>query len=76
MGLLGLGAVSLAGGEPHVSLCAAGMVMLAINPLALWDIGFQLSFASLGLILFSRPLGTRLHPSCRDVCRPMTRGGS
>lgn len=62
MGLLGLGAVYFGRrGTAYVSLCAAGMVMLAINPLALWDIGFQLSFAtSLGLILFSRPLGNAL----------------
>lgn len=35
--------------------------MTAINPLALWDIGFQLSFAtSLGLILFQPPLSRAL----------------
>lgn len=59
MGLLGLGAIFFGRqNTAYVSLCAAGLVMAAINPLVLWDIGFQLSFAtSLGLILFSRPLG-------------------
>jgi len=62
MGLLGLGAIFFGRqNTAYVSLCAAGLVMAAINPLVLWDIGFQLSFAtSLGLILFSRPLGNWL----------------
>lgn len=43
-----------------VSLCASGLAMTLINPLTLWDVGFQLSFlATLGLILFTRPLGAR-----------------
>jgi competence protein ComEC len=38
----------------HVSLLASAMVLTAINPLALWDAGFQLSFAAtLGIILFA-----------------------
>jgi len=38
----------------YVSLCASGLLLTAINPLSLWDVGFQLSFAAtLGLILFS-----------------------
>jgi len=59
MGLLGLGAIFFGRqNTAYVSLCGAGLVMAVINPLVLWDIGFQLSFAtSLGLILFSRPLG-------------------
>ncbi len=40
-----------------LSLFGAGLVMLLLNPLTLWDVGFQLSFtATLGLILHSRPL--------------------
>jgi competence protein ComEC len=40
-----------------VSLFVAGILMLLLNPLILWDVGFQLSFmATLGLILFSTPL--------------------
>ncbi|MCS7039839.1 MAG: ComEC/Rec2 family competence protein, partial [Anaerolineae bacterium] len=43
-----------------LSLFLAGLVMLAIHPLTLWDVGFQLSFtATLGLVLFSRPLRER-----------------
>ncbi len=62
MGLLGLGAVFFGRrGTAYVSLCAAGLIMLALNPLTMWDVGFQLSFfTSLGLILFSRPLGSAL----------------
>lgn len=62
MGLLGLGAIYFGRrGTAYVSLCAAGLLMTAINPLALWDIGFQLSFAtSLGLILFQPPLSRGL----------------
>jgi competence protein ComEC len=39
------------------SLSFAALLMTAINPLALWDVGFQLSFlATLGLILYVEPL--------------------
>jgi ComEC/Rec2-related protein len=45
----------------YVSLCAAGILMTLLNPLNLWNLGFQLSFlATLGLILFSRPIEARL----------------
>ena len=38
----------------YVSLCASALFMTVLNPLTLWDIGFQLSFmATLGLILFT-----------------------
>jgi competence protein ComEC len=40
-----------------VSLAAAGWAMTLTNPLALWDVGFQLSsLATAGLILFAPPL--------------------
>ncbi len=40
-----------------ISLFIAAIIMLLINPLTLWDVGFQLSFmATLGLILFSPPM--------------------
>ena len=43
-----------------ITLFVAGLIMLLLNPLTLWDVGFQLSFmATLGLILFSTPLQTR-----------------
>ncbi len=39
------------------SLAAAAMVMTVIDPLSLWDVGFQLSFAAtLGLVLYADPL--------------------
>ncbi len=42
-----------------VSLCASVMVMTAVNPLTLWDVGFQFSFAAtLGLNLFSQRFTT------------------
>lgn len=38
----------------YVSLCAAGLLMTALNPLALFEAGFQLSFAAaLSLVLFT-----------------------
>lgn len=40
-----------------VSLSTAAVVMTAINPYVLWDIGFQLSFgATVGLLLYAAPL--------------------
>ncbi|UCF60483.1 MAG: ComEC/Rec2 family competence protein [Anaerolineaceae bacterium] len=39
------------------SLAAAAIAMTALNPLILWDVGFQLSFAAtLGLVLYAEPL--------------------
>ncbi len=50
---IGLGRQSTA----IISLFVAAIIMLVINPLTLWDVGFQLSaMATLGLILFSQPL--------------------
>jgi competence protein ComEC len=41
----------------YVSLFASAFVLTLINPRALWDVGFQLSFAAtLGLILFAPAL--------------------
>ena len=80
MGLFALGAVFFGRrGAAYVSLCAAGLVMLALNPLTFWDIGFELSFlTSLGLILFSRPLSHGLLSALRlrlplDTAKRMTR---
>ena len=36
----------------YAGLAAAGLVLLVIRPSALWDVGFQLSFAATGAILF------------------------
>ena len=42
------------------SLAAAAIAMTIVNPLILWDVGFQLSFAAtLGLILYADPLNSR-----------------
>jgi len=41
----------------YVSLLASAAFLTLLNPLALWDLGFQLSFAAtLGLILFAPPI--------------------
>ncbi|MEJ2212137.1 MAG: ComEC/Rec2 family competence protein [Anaerolineae bacterium] len=41
----------------YVSLLATALLLTLVNPLALWDVGFQLSFAAtLSLILFAPPL--------------------
>ena len=43
-----------------VSLFASALLMTLLNPLTLWDIGFQLSFAAtLGLILFTPAIQAR-----------------
>jgi competence protein ComEC len=45
----------------YVSLFAAAVMLTLIRPLALWDVGFQLSFAAtLSLILFTPALEQRL----------------
>ncbi|GAB4275182.1 MAG: DNA internalization-related competence protein ComEC/Rec2 [Candidatus Promineifilaceae bacterium] len=42
---------------PYASLFLAALLMTAINPLTLWDVGFQLSFgATLGLMLYADPI--------------------
>jgi competence protein ComEC len=41
----------------YVSIAAAALLLTLINPLTLWDVGFQLSAAAtLGLILFTEPM--------------------
>ena len=40
----------------YASLCVAAFVMTLLHPLALWDVGFQMSFmATLGLMLYVSP---------------------
>lgn len=42
------------------SLALAALILSAINPLTLWDVGFQLSFAAvLGIALFTDPFQNR-----------------
>jgi competence protein ComEC len=38
--------------NPYCGLATAGLVILAMRPTALWDVGFQLSFAATAGILF------------------------
>jgi competence protein ComEC len=57
--------------EPFTALAAAALVILLIEPMAILDPGFQLSFAGMiGLIGWRRPvaglLPRRLHPHIRD----------
>ena len=62
MGILAL--VALQTGRQSFALNTLGFsaaVMALVNPLVLWDIGFQLSFtATLGLVLYSEPLRLRV----------------
>lgn len=47
--------------DPLNSLCFAGTLLLILNPLWVWDIGFELSFlATLGLIVTVEPLQKKL----------------
>ena len=55
----------------YVSLCASALFMTLLNPLTLWDIGFQLSFmATLGLILFTPTIEGQFE---RLLARSLTR---
>jgi competence protein ComEC len=58
MGILYLWARHLGRGSfAPVSLAAAAVVMTALNPYTLWDVGFQLSVAATaGLVLYTEPL--------------------
>ena len=62
MGILTL--VALQTGRQSLALNSLGFsaaLMTLVNPLVLWDIGFQLSFAAtLGLVLYSEPLRVRV----------------
>jgi competence protein ComEC len=58
-----MGALSVIGGLfgrrnlALTALAAAALLMALLNPLVLWDIGFQLSFAAtLGLVFYAQPM--------------------
>ena len=53
----------------YSGLAAAGLVLLAIRPTALWDVGFQLSFAATGAILFLFDPGFRVQQRIRDLAK-------
>ena len=63
------------GKSPLNTLAFAALVILLVQPFALYDIGFQLSFlAVLSLVLFYRPLANGLLPSFvkrNKVLRPL-----
>ncbi|MFA5867505.1 MAG: DNA internalization-related competence protein ComEC/Rec2 [Actinomycetota bacterium] len=60
MGLAALGAILASRrGNPFPALAAAAMTILVIDPAALFDIGFQLSFAAtITILVFTPPLET------------------
>lgn len=61
-------AVSNRGAVTFGSLAVAAVVVLAVSPLSLFDVGFQLSFAAVASILvFSKPIYSLM--SCKSVER-------
>lgn len=55
----------------YVSLLATALVLTVVNPLSLWDVGFQLSFAAtLSLILFAPALERLLERGLARVLAP------
>lgn len=56
--------------DPLQGWSAAALVILFVNPQALWDVGFQLSFAATGAILLALPLLFRLLDQRRFRSRP------
>jgi competence protein ComEC len=55
----------------YVSLLASAVILTALTPLALWDVGFQLSFAAtLSLILFAPPLERLLERGLVTIVPP------
>ncbi len=74
MGILAL--VALQAGRQQLALntlAISAALMALFNPLLLWDVGFQLSFAAtLGLILYAAPLSKLVHQwLARRVSKPM-----
>jgi competence protein ComEC len=66
--LLGRATLAVAG------LFTAAFLMTLVDPNALWDVGFQLSFAAtLGLMLFAGPWSRRLDRGAASVFTPETR---
>jgi competence protein ComEC len=48
-------------------------LMIIINPLLLWDVGFQLSlFATLGIVVYAEPMQARLHKFLSRIVKQET----
>lgn len=61
MAIVGLGAAVLGRTQhPAATLSAAALALLVANPLVLWDVGFQLSFAATWGLLYVSPVLVRL----------------
>ena len=55
----------------YVSLFGAALILTVLNPLTLWDVGFQLSFAAtLGIILFSPSIERLTHRGLEKLLSP------
>ena len=53
------------------ALAAAVLVLTLLNPYAIWDVGFQLSFAAtLGMVLYTLPLENRLQSLLEGWLKP------
>ena len=72
MGMIYVLAISLGRqSTAAISLFFSAMLMTAINPLMLWDLGFQLSFAAtLSLVLFSAPIEEWAAAKVRTMMSP------
>ncbi len=58
------------------ALAAAVLVLTLLNPFALWDVGFQLSFAAtLGMVLYTRPLENHLKAFLERWLKPELAAG-
>ncbi len=59
--------------DPLASTAAAALIMLTIDPWSLFDIGFQLSFASLlGLLVLAPMINDWVEPGIADKVAPIT----
>ncbi len=62
--------------NPFNTLCLAALVLLLLRPTQLYDVGWQLSFASvLGIVILAQPLHDRVVVALADVSvpEPLTR---
>lgn len=72
-----LATLSGRGHQPMNTLAAAALGLLAWNPLWLFDVGFQLSFAAVaGILLWNEPLFSRLRSSRHPRLDPVARSAA